>query len=179
MLKGNDIGLRPLVSEDVWLLYKWFNDKRVLEDLGSRHSLFCVSLDEERRIIEKKITSSTDRDFIIVDLAAGRAVGWASLSHIDQRNTSAELHLIIGETSEWGKGLGKEATRMLVEHAFNVLNLHRIYLRVTEYNKKAIACFAACGFQREGTMRDDHYHMGAYMSSYLMSVLRPERKGTA
>ena len=178
MLEGKNIGLRPLVSEDVWLLYKWFNDRRVIEDLGARHSLFCISLDEERRIIEKKMMSATDRDFIIVDLATGRAIGWASLSHIDQRNTNAELNLIIGEVSEWGKGLGKEATRMMVDQAFNVLNLHRIHLRVTEYNKKAIACFTACGFQREGTMRDDHYHLGAYLSSYLMSSLRPECKGT-
>ena len=173
-IKGKSIGLRPLRPEDIWLLYRWFNDKRVIEDLGLRHALFCVSMEEERKLMERKLNSPSDRDFIVVKLADDRSIGWISLSHIDQRNASAELNLVIGETEEWGKGFGREATMTLVDHAFNVLNVHRVHLRVTEYNERAIACFGACGFQKEGTMRDDHYHLGAFMSSHLMSVLRPE-----
>lgn len=177
MLKGENIGLRPLQTEDVWLLYRWFNDRRVIEDLGARHTLFCVSMEEERKSVEKRLSSPTDRDFIIMDLENDRAIGWISLSHIDQRNAAAEAFVLIGETAEWGKGRGKEAVRMLVDHAFNVMNLHRIHLRVPEYNQRAIACFAACGFQKEGVLRDDHHHLGAYMSSYLMSILRNEGRG--
>ncbi len=177
MLAGKNIGLRPLQTEDVWLLYKWFNDRRVIEDLGAQRALFCVSMEEERKIVERRLSSPTDRDFIISDLENDKAIGWASLSRIDQRNAAAEVFIIIGETSEWGKGRGKEVTRMLVEHAFNVMNLHRIYLRVPEYNQRAIACFTACGFQKDGVLRDDHHHLGAYMSSHLMSALRSEGRG--
>ncbi len=177
MLKGKNIGLRPLQTEDVWLLYKWFNDRRVLEDLGARHALFCVSMEEERKSVEKRLSSPTDRDFIIMDLENDRAIGWTSLSRIDQRNAAAEVFVLIGETTEWGKGRGKEAVRMLVDHAFNVMNLHRLYLRAPEYNQRAIACFTACGFQKEGVLRDDHHHLGTYMSSHLMSVLRNEGRG--
>jgi RimJ/RimL family protein N-acetyltransferase len=177
MLKGENIGLRSLQTEDVWLLYKWSNDRRVIEDLGAQHALFCVSIEEERKSVEKRLSSPTDRDFIIMDLEKDRAIGWTSLSRIDQRNAAAKLFVLIGETSEWGKGRGKEAVNLLVDHAFNVMNLHRVSLRVPEYNQKAIACFAACGFQKEGVLRDDHHHLGAYMSSHLMSVLRSEGRG--
>jgi RimJ/RimL family protein N-acetyltransferase len=174
MLEGKLIGLRPLQTEDVWLLYRWFNDLRVTEDLGKRRGLFSVTMEEEKRAIEKKVASAGERDFIIVTLADGTAVGVASLLGIDHRNASAELEVTIGEVREWGKGYGKEATRMLVDYAFDVLNLHRVHLTVAEYNARAIACFAACGFQKEGVLRDDHYHGGAYRSSQLMSVLREE-----
>jgi RimJ/RimL family protein N-acetyltransferase len=174
MLKGEQVGLRPMASEDVWHLYKWYNDRRVVEDLGLRHGLFCVSVDEERAIVEKKLTSPTNRDFIIVDLGMGKAIGWAGLSHIDLRNSSAKLDLVIGEISERGQGKEEEAARMMVAHAFEVMNLHRVYLRVPCYNDRAIACFKASGFEIEGTLRDDHHHNGELASSHIMSVLRDE-----
>ncbi len=174
MLKGTQVGLRPMVSEDVWHLYKWYNDQRVIEDLGLRHALFCISVDEERSIVEKKLTSPTNRDFMIVDLGTEKAIGWTGLSHIDLRNSNAELDLVIGEVSEQGRGKDVEAARMMVAHAFEVMNLHRVYLRVPCYNDGAIACYRAAGFELEGTLRDDHYHHGRPASSHIMSVLRAE-----
>lgn len=168
------MGLRPMLSEDSWLFYKWFNDQRVLEDMGLRHALFCVSVEEERARIGKKLSSPTDRDFIIVDLESEHPIGWAGLSHIDLRNSTAEVNVVIGEPQEWDRGKGIEATRMLVDHAFEVMNMHRLYLRVAEYNERAIACFTASGFTVEGTMKDDHHHHGRYASALLMSILREE-----
>jgi RimJ/RimL family protein N-acetyltransferase len=174
LIVGKQIGLRPLLNEDAWLLYKWFNDQRVLEDMGLLHSLFCVSIEEERAKGSKKLASPTDRDFIIVNLMDERPIGWVGLSNIDLRNSSAKMNIVIGEPSEWDNGKGTEATRLLVNHAFEVMNLHRIYLRVAVHNQRAIACFTAGGLTIEGTMRDDHHHRGTYASSYLMSVLREE-----
>jgi len=174
MLRGRTVGLRPMQSEDAWHLFKWFNDQQVIEDLGLRHALFCVSIDEERAIVQKMLTSPTNRDFMVVDLGTEGAIGWAGLSHIDLRNSTADLHVIIGEPSEWGLGKGGEATRMVVEHAFEIMNLHRVQLRVACHNARAIACFTASGFDVEGTIRDDHRHQGEFASSYLMSVLRDE-----
>jgi RimJ/RimL family protein N-acetyltransferase len=161
-------------SDDVWHLFRWYNDQRILEDLGLRHALFCVAIEEERAIVEKKLSSPTNRDFMIVDLAADRTIGWTGLSHIDLRNSSAELDLVIGEVQEWGLGKGTEAARMMVQHAFEVMNLHRVYLRVTCRNQRAIACFTASGFSVEGTLRDDHHHRGRYASAHIMCVLRDE-----
>jgi RimJ/RimL family protein N-acetyltransferase len=178
MLKGTNVGLRPLQSEDVWSLYKWFNDQRVLESLGLRQVMFCVPLEEERRMVEARLNSSADRDFIIIDLQADRPLGWASLSHIDQRNADAELHLVIGEVSEWDNGWDEEAASLLLDHAFYAMNLHRVYARAPDYNERAVSFLTLCGFQKDGLLRDDHYHDGAYRSSYMMSRLRPEGRDT-
>lgn len=45
-----------------------------------------------------------------------------------------------------GKGLGTEVTMAVLRYAFEVLGLHRVDLRVLEYNKRAIACYQKCGF---------------------------------
>ena len=173
MIDGEGIELRALQTEDVWLMYKWYNDARVMDDMASPQELFAPSIEEVRRSLERSVGSSRERYFI-VQFAGGRALGFVSLTSIDVRNASAELTAVIGETEEWGKGVGREATMRVVKYAFDVLNLHRIHLRVAEHNPRAIACFEASGFVREGTLRDDHYHKGAYRSSHIMGVLRDE-----
>ena len=40
MIRGGQVGLRPMVSEDSWLLYKWFNDQRVLENIKRAYETY-------------------------------------------------------------------------------------------------------------------------------------------
>ncbi|MGD0056975.1 MAG: GNAT family protein [Methanomassiliicoccales archaeon] len=174
MLKGKRVGLRPLESKDSWLLHRWFNDKRVLEDLGAQHVSFCVSLDREFHIVDDMMASRSKRYFMIQSLDGARDIGLIGLDKIDFRNASAELQIIIGEVEYWGKGLGSEAIRVLLDHAFARMNLHRVDLRVADYNDRAIACYKACGFQAEGRLRHDHFHKGGYRDSFVMSILKEE-----
>ena len=173
MLALGEIRLRALQTEDVWLMYKWYNDPKVMEDMVSPQELFAPSIDEVRRTLERAVGSSKERYFIVQD-RQGRALGFVSLTSIDLRAASAEMTAVIGEPEEWGKSIGKEAITRVVRYSFDVLNLHRVHARVAEHNSRAIACFGSCGFVLEGTLRDDHYHMGAYRSSHVMSVLRDE-----
>ncbi len=175
MLLAERVGLRPLQSEDVWVLFKWFNDPKLLEVLGAQHLLFSVSLDEEKKIVHRDINAKDRKAFLIVKLEDSGPMGLVLLTDIDARTASAQLNIVIGEAEQWGKGYGREAVGTLLNYAFQQMNLHRVWLRVAEYNQRAIRCYAACGFQTEGRMREDHFHKGGYRDSFLMSILREER----
>jgi RimJ/RimL family protein N-acetyltransferase len=89
MLKGQRIGLRSMRSEDTWLLYKWYNDRRVTNDLGSRTLNIGIPIEEMRWRVEKALDSEGELHFIIVTLADQRAIGSVSLRNIDQRSAAA------------------------------------------------------------------------------------------
>ena len=116
-------------------------------------------------------------NFIIVRRDGNDPVGYIGLAGIDDRGASAELRIIVGEVGEWDKGLGEEAIRLMLEHAFNARNLLRIWLRVAEYNARAIACYRKCGFKDEGRARHDHYHKAAWRDALWMSILDSEFRG--
>jgi len=164
-------------TQDVWIMFKWFNDQRVLEDLGAEHIWFCTSMEEEKLIVERMLKDSKLLNLMIIRLDDNKPIGIIILANIDARNASAELRVIIGEVEEWGKGLGEEAIRMLLDHAFNVLNLHRIWLRVAEYNYRAIRLYKKCGFLEEGRSRHDHFHKGDWRDALSMSMLADEFRG--
>jgi RimJ/RimL family protein N-acetyltransferase len=80
----------------------------------------------------------------------------------------------IGVTSMWGKGYGTEATRLLVRHAFQTLNLNRVGLEVYEFNQGAIRCYEKAGFRIEGRLRQSYFADGRYWDTVVMGILREE-----
>lgn len=74
---------------------------------------------------------------------------------------------------------GDEAIRLALSYAFGSLGLHRVDLRVLEYNQRGIACYAKCGFVREGVERESACVAGVWYSDVMMSVLEHEYRALA
>ena len=62
----------------------------------------------------------------------------------------------------------------MLQHGFETLNLHRIYLRVYSTNPRARRSYEKAGFVLEGTLREAVYRHGKYADIHVMSVLRSE-----
>lgn len=174
MLRGEKVGLRPLETEDEWMLYGWLNNRSVLDDLGRHEGFFCTSLEDVRRSIASMLSSSNDKHFIIVDLKEGKGLGTISLNRIDGRNATADVMLMIGEKEAWSHGQVDEAVKMLLSYAFDQRNLHSLVAKVPEYNEKLIDRYLSCGFQKNGVVRHDHFHKGTYRNSLLLCALKEE-----
>ncbi len=63
---------------------------------------------------------------------------------------------------------------LLLEYAFNLRNLQRVWLTVNATNERAIRCYAACGFVDEGRMRRHIWLRGRYDDLVTMGILREE-----
>jgi RimJ/RimL family protein N-acetyltransferase len=84
------------------------------------------------------------------------------------------FHITIGERDAWGRGLGTEATEMMLEHAFERLGLHRVGLSVFSYNLRAIRAYEKAGFRIEGRQREAILRDGRYWDEIQMGVLVDE-----
>jgi len=103
-----------------------------------------------------------------------RCIGTARLHQLDPENRRARYAIGIFDPAMWGKGLGTEATRLVLGYAFDVLRLHRVDLRVLAFNQRAIACYEKCGFVQEGIEREGVFIGGEWQSDVLMSILEQE-----
>ena len=90
------------------------------------------------------------------------------------QDRSAEIGIMIGERQYWNRGFGTEAMRLMVQHGFENLNLHRIFLRVFETNPRGKRSYEKVGFKLEGRMREARYLKGKYIDVCLMSILKSE-----
>jgi RimJ/RimL family protein N-acetyltransferase len=106
--------------------------------------------------------------------ATDRLVGTCAFSQLDGENGSALYHITIGESDAWGRGYGTEATRLMVDHAFESLGLHRIALNVFEFNERAIRAYRRCGFTVEGRSRESIWRDRRWWDELAMSIIESD-----
>jgi RimJ/RimL family protein N-acetyltransferase len=73
-----------------------------------------------------------------------------------------------------GRGLGREVTRLVMAWAFHTLGVHRIQLDVLASNRRAINCYTACGFRREGVRREAELYPDGWRDFIVMGALQSE-----
>ena len=175
MIYGERIRLRAMSREDLPLFVVWLNDPEVIQ--GLTHYLPFSLEDEEKWYQQMRSTPAEEHPLIIEipsEVDGWEAIGNCNLMNIDWRIRQAEFGIVIGAKQHWNKGYGTEALHLILRHAFNTLNLNRVYLRVYENNLRAIRSYEKSGFQIEGRLRQAHYDGGEYIDVLLMSILRSE-----
>jgi RimJ/RimL family protein N-acetyltransferase len=73
-----------------------------------------------------------------------------------------------------GRGLGTEATRLIVGYGFDQLGLHRIELEVYAFNPRARRAYEKVGFVAEGVLRDALWWDGEWVDAVVMSMLETD-----
>ena len=81
---------------------------------------------------------------------------------------------MIGNKKEREKGYGTEAIKLLLDYAFNHLNLNNIMLELLKTNERAKKCYLKCGFKELGVRRQSHYFEGIYHDSIYMQILKED-----
>jgi len=71
-------------------------------------------------------------------------------------------------------GLGTEALPLALDYAFSELDLHKVFLRVLDFNARAIHVYEKCGFRQEGLLREEMYSEDAWHHLIYMGILRHE-----
>jgi RimJ/RimL family protein N-acetyltransferase len=94
-------------------------------------------------------------------------IGNISLQSFNWINRSAEFAIVIGEKEYWGKGYATEALKILIEHGFYKLNLHRIWSGTASTNQGMIRVFKKLGMTYEGA--DKH---GVFLDNEYVDVIR-------
>ena len=110
-----------------------------------------------------------------IDTLDGRLIGTVEL-RITPRARRAEMGIAVQDKSQWNKGYGTEAVRLVLGYAFGELGLNRVELTVDEENARAVRCYRKCGFLREGLQRAYRLRQGKPVNAVLMGLLREEFK---
>lgn len=148
----------------------WLNDDEVTK------LLFAGLYPADHKEIQKEWKQSLqDPDEIVFMVYADdEFVGTAGLYVINWVARTAEFRIFLGDKNCWGRGAGTGATRLVLDYAFNKLNLQMVGLGVNVENKAAVRVYEKAGFVHEGRLRRVQYRNGRYYDVYRMSILQEE-----
>ncbi|MFI8517583.1 GNAT family N-acetyltransferase [Streptomyces sp. NPDC085481] len=169
-LAGELVVLRPVTEDDVPALRPMFDDP----EIGRLTGLHTRFDDAALRAWYGSRGAQDDRlDLAVVERATGAVVGEAVLNEWDPANESCAFRICLTPAGI-GRGLGTEATRLIVDHAFEGLGLHRVWLEVYAFNPRARRAYEKAGFRAEGVLRGALLWEGERVDATVMAVLAPE-----
>jgi RimJ/RimL family protein N-acetyltransferase len=171
-LEGHSVVLRRHGPENLAAFRRWYRDPDVAR--LARYQDGPMAVEEIDRFFAARALGTESMAMAIHLRASDRLVGTCAFSQLDGDNGSALFHITIGEKEEWGRGYGTEATRLMVDHAFGSLGLHRVALTVFDFNERAIRSYRSCGFITEGRSREAIWRDGRWWDELSMSILEPE-----
>lgn len=152
-LDGTLVRLGMVRDADVDQLVDWADDGRAAR-LGDSGPAYAYAEGPLRKWWADRLANDALKTFAIRLVADDALVGTISLGQIEWSNGVAELGMEIPDPERWGHGYGTEAVRLLLDFAFNDMNLHRVQLGVFRFNSRAVASYERVGFVREGVQRE-------------------------
>jgi len=167
---GKKINLRAFKKTDIPIWFKWFNDPEVTEHMNK--GLFPNTEMLQEEFFQHISKSRNDIQLAIVLKESEKLVGTVGIHKIDWINRHGEVSILIGEKEEWGKNIATEAISLIVEHAFNKLNLHKLTAGVWSTNVASKRCFEKNGFVVEGVLKEQFFYKGRYVDEIRLGILR-------
>ncbi len=164
ILRGKKVILRPLKLSDAFDMVKWLGDPQVRKFM----SMGKVAINQEKKWIKDVLKKKTERVFG-VDTLDRKHIGNIGL-HLKPQNKNASFGIFIGDKNYWSHRYGTDAMKTILNYGFKKLGLHKIFLDVYEYNRRAINLYLDMGFKLAGIKKEDRYRNNKFYDTYYMEL---------
>lgn len=165
------IYLRPLSFKELESNYvNWLNDQEVCK--YNSHGDYEYTKEMAEKFIKSLENDDTKEVYAVYLKEKDIHIGNISLQNIDRKNNKAEIAYLFGEKAYWAQGFASEASRILIQRAFEDLKLHRLYFGTSEFNIPMQKLGEKLGFVLEGKFKDDQYKNGKYNDIYLYGLIK-------
>lgn len=126
----------------------WLNDKKNLAKIGSKELSEKIYTDKDIELAFERFTSSTCHGFFLYCVQLKMYIGTVKIDKIDWDKRTAEDGILIGERSCHGQGYGTIAYKLLLDYAFNMLELEMIRGGCNELNYGMRKIFGKLGYKQ-------------------------------
>ncbi|SKB33278.1 GNAT family N-acetyltransferase [Malaciobacter marinus] len=170
-LESQRLYLRPLCIEDSNTNYvNWLNDEEVCK--FNAHHRFVNTKEKTQEYIQNINSSNSNLVLAICLKENNQHIGNVSIQNINFIDSNAEFAIIMGEKNYHGKGFAYEASKLIIEHAFNSLNLHRVYCGTSKENISMQKLAKKLHMKEEGILKQAIFKNGKYLDIILYAIIK-------
>ncbi|WP_339838949.1 GNAT family protein [uncultured Flavobacterium sp.] len=179
ILENESVILRPLEFSDVENLIAFSINEPELW----HYSLLPASNENELKnylkVALEKRKNKVDYPFLVFDKKTNSYAGSTRFYDIQLSNKTLQLGYTWYGKDYQGTGLNKNCKYLLLEFAFEKMNMERVEFRADNANKKSIAAMQSIGCQIEGILRSNGVRPnGERRDSIILSILKQEWKNS-
>ena len=170
-LRGTNIYLRALEPEDLEFIYAIENNESVWEVSNTQtpYSRFLI-----RQYLEnahQDIYEAKQLRLAICLYDTFHAIGLIDLFDFDPKNNRAGVGIVISSETNRNLGIGSEALQLVINYAFNQLQLHQLYANIGIKNTTSINLFTTFGFEKIGVKKDWNFFNNQFQDELLVQLI--------
>lgn len=175
ILENSRVLLRPLTENDWDLLLPFSLHEPEIWDLSPKGANGEENLRHyiKDAFIQKE--NGTGCPFIVIDKLRNQCAGMTRFYNINTYNRHAEIGYTWYGKAFRGSGINKQCKFLLLEHAFEKMNLLRVGFRGDLTNTVSIAAMKSIGATEEGILRQEQrLPNGRFRDTIVLSILQNE-----
>ena len=169
-LIGKNISLRALEPEDIDFLFLTENNELFWEVSSTQVPFSKYLLKQYINNAHKDIYEAKQYRFIICN-TENVPVGMIDLFDFNPQHNRVGIGILLLPQYE-NKGYATETLELVIDYAFQYLNIHQLYANITSENKKSIALFEKLNFKLVGTKKDWIYTNKQYKDELLYQLIK-------
>lgn len=171
ILENDTIKLRAVEPADIELLYQWENDPGLWQ--VSENNTPFSRFDIERYIMsEGDIYANKQLRLMIDNKVEGITIGAVDLFDFNPEHNRAGVGILIYAAENRRKGYAADALTLLINYAFNILNLHLLYCNISANNLNSINLFKKIGFEVCGIKKEWNNIAGKREDELILQLIR-------
>ncbi len=151
LLEGNGITLKQLNTETIQLVRIWRNQPEIRSQME-----FQEEISESAQLIWFQNLNQRLHQYFVIHIE-DKPIGLIHLKNIDFKEGNGEAGLFIGEKAFRGTGASLGASLLLLDYAFNKLNLRTIQAKVKNDNSIAQQYNQLLGFKKKDKINDNFF----------------------
>ncbi|MGI0130519.1 MAG: GNAT family N-acetyltransferase [Thermoplasmata archaeon] len=173
VLEGPSVRLRPVVPSDYPLVFGWYNDPEVVAPFDR------FSVDTMESFVRSVEAAPSDPAalaprYVVERREVPGPVGFVGHYVAHPVLEYVDVWYVLGDRASRGKGFGKEAVRLLVDHLYVSTSVERVGATCDVENAPSYRLLEGLGFRREGTLRSALFHHGRWHDVFVYGVIRSE-----
>ncbi len=170
IFEGRIARIRAIHNEkDFDKVWQWMNDPEVTQTLLTNSP---ISYAAEKEYFSKVGLDPTRKNFAIEDKATGEFIGQMDINKIDLIHRYGTTGAVIGNKDFWRKGYGSDAKMLVLNYAFNTLNLKNVFSEVTAFNKRSLGSLKKTGYEVAGRYPNAIFRNGQWYDKVFLYVTR-------
>jgi len=173
VLEGTQARLRPIETKDLASVFAWYNDPEIVAPFDRFSVDTFDSFADSVAAASNDPTSLAPR-FAVERKADGAVVGVVGHYRAHPVLEYTDVWYVLGDPSARGKGIGREAVRLLTDHLFASNALERVGATCDVENVASYRLLEGLGFRLEGTFRSALYHHGRWHDVRVYGTTRSE-----
>lgn len=179
ILENERVLLRPLIIEDFNLLLPYSLNEPETWHFSPNSAAGEENLAEYINSTLAKKAEGLEHPFIVIDKLTGECAGCTRYYNISERNRNLEIGFTWYGKKFRGTGLNKQCKFLLLQHAFEEMNVLRVGFKADATNLVSIAGMKSIGAIEEGICRQDTLMPdGRFRDTMILSILQEEWENT-